>query len=123
MIDRPKDPPSLWTVAPDPDEAFDAANPGVFAAFVRAAEEDVGLGLAEHLVVGVAAGERVRAIGDAPDDLSERERDHQEVDAARADREQSEHRRKCSAQKYPHDDDQPEIPTESEVHFRREHGR
>ena len=36
----------------------------------------------------VAAGEVVGAIGDAPDDLAERERDHDEAEAGRAQRQQ-----------------------------------
>ena len=42
----------------------------------------------------VAAGEVVGPIGDAPDDLAERERDHDEAEAGRAQRQQPEKRRR-----------------------------
>src|SRR4029077_2990120 len=70
----------------------------------------------------VAAGERIPAIGKSPDALAERERDHQEVDAPGADREQSEQRGERRAEQHAEDDHDPEIPAEPEVDLGREHG-
>ncbi len=69
----------------------------------------------------VAAGERIPAIGQAPDALAERERDHQEIDAAGADGEQSEHRRQRRADQNAEHDHQPEIPAQAEMEFGGEH--
>ena len=46
----------------------------------------------------VAAGQRIPPVGETPHALSERERDHQEIDAGRADREQAEERRQRRAE-------------------------
>ena len=56
------------------------------------------LGRSPQIDAVVAAGQRIPAVGQAPDALAERERDHQEVDAGRADGEQAENRRERRAQ-------------------------
>ena len=49
-----------------------------------------GVGPCRQADAVVAAGEVVGAIGDAPDDLPERERDHDEAQARRAQRQHAE---------------------------------
>ena len=78
-------------------------------------------GTTAHVDPIVAAGERIPTIGEAPDALPERERDHQEIDTAGADCEQPEQSRQRRPEQNSHDDDQPEIPSKAEVHFGREH--
>ena len=65
----------------------------------------------------VAAGERVPAISEPPDALAERQRDHQEIDAAGADREQPEERRGRRADQHAQQHHQPKIPAQAEIVF------
>ncbi len=65
----------------------------------------------------VAAGERVPAIGEPPDALAERKRDHQEIDAAGADREQPEKRRRRRADQHAQQHHQPKIPAQADIVF------
>src|SRR5471030_409364 len=69
----------------------------------------------------VASGERIPAIGQAPDALAERERDHQEIDAAGANGEQSEQRGERRADQDTEHDHQPKIPAQAEMEFGGEH--
>ena len=68
----------------------------------------------------VAAGERIPAIGQTPDALAESERDHQEIDAGRANREQPENSRQRRAEQNSSHDHQPEIISQSELVLGRE---
>lgn len=61
MTHRTKEPATLWTNKPsqkEQDEAFDAAYPGVYAAFVRAAEQVRALGREKYSAYTIR--ERIR---------------------------------------------------------------
>jgi hypothetical protein len=68
----------------------------------------------------VAVGERVPAVGQTPDALAESERDHQEIDACRANGEQPENSRQRRAEQNSSHDHQPEIISQSELVLGRE---
>ena len=65
----------------------------------------------------VAAGERVPAIGEPPDTLSERQRDHQKVDAARPDGNESEQGGGRRADERAQHDHRREVPSQAELVF------
>ena len=86
------------------------SNDAVQAALVpQVREVDPEFGPLAQIDSVVAAGERIPPVGQAPDALAECERDHQEIDAARANGEQPENSRQGRAQQNPEQDHEPEI--------------
>ena len=78
-------------------------------------EVDAEFGTLPQIDAVVAAGQRVPAVGEPPHALSERERDHQKIDAGGADREQAEQGGKQSAAEHAERYDEPEIVAQAEL--------
>src|SRR5215813_2203326 len=80
-------------------------------------KSDAEFGPAGKIDAVVAAGHGIPPVGEPPHALPKGEGDHQEIHASRADREQSEDRRRRRPDRASQDDHQPETPSQPEAVF------